>query len=355
MIILIALAVLIGAAGILLPLLPMFFPRIGPSLIYAMRVVRVAAIESSLLLGIVTVAIFSEQPAVYGMGVVLLVAALAQMLYPHKVIALAVDPEHVTQEQAAESRKASPEQAVLGVEIEGEACAWPVDLLLKHQVVLDHLAGKPLLLTACAASRCVRVFSAEVRGKALTFEVAGYFRRNLLLRDRESGSIWQQATGEALMGPLAGARLSPLPGAQVAWGAWQAMTPGTTLAVEWFQKHGWAPAGLVNALLLSLPQRVTPPGLTPLGGELDPHAEVAGISLRGESRAYPLAALDGSGPVRDHLGSTTIVISSDPVSGVVAAAEDSEASQPIPFLRMWWLGWKEFHPASDVYHDGISS
>ncbi len=352
MIILIAISVVIGAAGILLPLLPMFFPRMGPGLIYAMRVVRVAAIESSLILGIVTVAIFSEQPAVYGMGVVLLVAAMAQMLYPHKVIAAAVDPEHVTQDVARESHKDSAEQAVLGVEIEGEACAWPVDLLFRHQIVLDHLAGKPLLLTACAASRSVRVFSAEVRGKALTFEVAGYFRRNLLLRDRESGSIWQQATGEALMGPLAGARLSPLPGTQLAWGAWQSQVPETTLAVEWFQKHGWAPAGLVNALLLSLPRRITPPGLTPLDGALDPHAEVAGVSLRGESRAYPLSALAEAGPIEDRLGGISLSLSLDPSTGLLTAAElrPGDPPAPIPVLRMWWLGWKEFYPASSVYH-----
>jgi hypothetical protein len=351
MILLISLSILIGLTGIILPFLPTLFPRLGPGLIYAMRVVRLAGIESSLLVGIVTVAIFSEQPAVYGMAVILLVAALAQMLYPHKMIAAAADPQHLTLEQAAESHKDSPQQAVLGLEIAGEACAWPLDLLRKHQIVLDHLADKPLVLTACAASRLVRVFSAEVRGQSLTFEMAGFFRRNLLLRDRETGSIWQQSTGEALLGPLAGARLVPLPAAQISWSAWQALNPQTTLAVEWFLKHGWVPSGLVNALLLSLPRRITPPGLTPLNGALEPHAEVAGISLKGEARAYPLGALDKAGSIEDQLGGISLSLTLDPSTGLLAAAElqPGVPPTPIPVQRMWWLGWKEFHPASSVY------
>jgi hypothetical protein len=382
MVILLTLGVLIGAFGLVLPLLPMAFPRLGPGMLYAMRTIRVATIEGSLLLGIIAVAVFADMRAWYGMGVILVLAVLAQALYPQKVIATAVDPEHVTPETAAESRKAVPEQAVIGVEMNGEACAWSLDLLYHHQVTLDYLAGKPLLLTACAASRYARVYSAEVRGQTLTFEVAGYYRRNLVLRDRETGSLWQQATGEALMGRLAGARLTPVAAGQLTWGAWQAAFPTSVLAVEWFQKHGWAPAGIVNALLCEVPARTTAPGLSDLGSALSPHSEVSGICFKGEARAYPLAALAQAGLVSDRVGGVPLAIWFDPAADRVSAVErlvngaevtlelrngqliagsggrwdqfgqpvdGGEALRPVPVARLWWLGWKEFHPKSSLF------
>jgi hypothetical protein len=381
-------AILIGASGVIFPLLPMFFPRLGLGLLYAIRTIRVVTIELSLLLGIVTVALFSDTRAYYGFGLILLIAVLAQMLYPHKIISAVDEPEHVSIEAAAQSGRLPPHLLVIGLAQTEAACAWPVDLLLAHQVVNDHLAGQAVMVSYCAACRAGRIYSAEHRGQALTFEVAGFYRRNLLLRDRQTGSLWQQATGEAVYGALAGARLPALDGQPQSWASWLAEHADTQLAVQWFTKRSWAPAGLVGLALSGFPRHTALAGLTDLGLDLPGEAEVVGISRAGETKAYPLAVLEKMGVINDRLGGAALAVWADRSSGQVGAFErqadgteiclafhngilQSEGSvarwdlagqslsggeplQRVAALRLWWQGWKEFHPRSEVYRDGGS-
>jgi hypothetical protein len=56
------------------------------------------------------------------------------------------------------------------------------------------------------------VYASEVNDQRLMFEVAGVYRRNMIIRDRQTGTLWQHATGEALMGPLKGVQLQLLGG-----------------------------------------------------------------------------------------------------------------------------------------------
>ena len=65
------------------------------------------------------------------------------------------------------------------------------------------------------------MYAAEVDDQRLTFEVAGVYRRNMIIRDRQTGTLWQHATGEALMGPLKGVQLRPLGGELIRWSRWK--------------------------------------------------------------------------------------------------------------------------------------
>ena len=229
------------------------------------------------------------------------------------------------------------------------------------------------------------MYAATVEGRPLTFEVAAFWRRNMVMRDRETSGIWQQATGECLAGPLRGRHLEPLGGVHSTWSAWHAEHPDALVAME----PAHAPKGLAHLLptmaiwawLEHVP--FTLPGRAASDPRLAAHEEVAGISLAGAARAYPLSGLRRQGVINDVLSGIPIAVAYDPRGDRVRAfhrrigsaevslvAEDAtltesegarrwrpngepvgggEHLKAIPITRQFWLAWSEFHPGTSVY------
>ncbi|MBI3047498.1 MAG: DUF3179 domain-containing protein [Acidobacteria bacterium] len=78
------------------------------------------------------------------------------------------------------------------------------------------------------------MFRAEIDGRTLDFDTGsglGLRGMNFMMRDRETGSTWQQATGEAFDGPLKGKRLTIAPFELTTWEAWRARHPDTLALV----------------------------------------------------------------------------------------------------------------------------
>jgi len=74
------------------------------------------------------------------------------------------------------------------------------------------------------------VYARELEDAVLTFQVSGMLWRNsLIMRDRETGTLWSHVTGEALSGPLKGSQLVKLPSVQTTWQKWRAQHPETRL------------------------------------------------------------------------------------------------------------------------------
>ncbi len=217
----------------------------------------------------------------------------------------------------------------------------------------------------------------------MTWEVAAVWRRNMIVRDRETGSLWQHATGEALAGPLAGRQLTPLPGTQVTWGVWRQEQPETTAvaSAEWVSH---VPKAFVEFALRSTSQDgLNVPGMQRNDSRLPPHTPVAGLVVAGEARAYPLEMLRAAGVVNDALGGQPVALVYDSagervcafdrrVSGRVVSlalragklyaaegagrwrsdgasrVESAPSLRWLPLSRQRWLGWSEFHPGGDV-------
>jgi len=112
----------------------------------------------------------------------------------------------------------SADANVLVVEIGGNRRAYPLEqMVIPRHLVHDVVGGVPIIVSYCALCRSGLVFRAEHGGEQLFFEVAGVFRRNLLMEDHRTNTLWQQATGEAIFGPLAGKTLEMLPSLQMPW------------------------------------------------------------------------------------------------------------------------------------------
>lgn len=176
----------------------------------------------------------------------------------------------------------------------------------------------------------------------------GVWRGNLVLRDRQTHTLWQQATGEAIDGPLAGRQLPLLGGEQTTWQAWRERYPQTTVAVEPEQ----APTGLLSAatverMIGAVTPRFAAPRFHP-DPRLSPHTEVAGLVLRGEARAYPLPLLQARPSLTDTVGGIPITVQYDATSDHVSAHR-RDNGEPLPIQRQWWMGWSEFHPTTSIF------
>jgi len=105
----------------------------------------------------------------------------------------------------------SNKEPVIAVDYEGEVRAYPLQILIWHEIVNDRIKGKPIMVTFCPLCYSALVFERRVDGKVLEFGVSGFLRRSdMIMYDRKTESLWQQFTGKALVGDYVGTRLSQL-------------------------------------------------------------------------------------------------------------------------------------------------
>lgn len=114
---------------------------------------------------------------------------------------------------------------VMGVVAGSEAKAYPIRLLAYHHRLEDTLGGEPAWVTYCTMCRTGKVFRPLAGGKHLHFELLGAIHFNSTYRDVETGSLWYQANGRAVAGPLAGERLAELRVDMMPLGRWLELHP----------------------------------------------------------------------------------------------------------------------------------
>ena len=114
---------------------------------------------------------------------------------------------------------------VVGVMIDGQAKAYPIQLIGYHHQVMDTVGKTPVMITYCTVCRSARVFSPIVNGKQETFRLVGMDHFNAVFEDATTKSWWQQATGTAITGPLKGCVLKEFPSSQMTLDAWLRQYP----------------------------------------------------------------------------------------------------------------------------------
>lgn len=126
---------------------------------------------------------------------------------------------------AAAENTVALDRLVVGVEMAGEARAYPLQFIGYHHQVRDAIAGRPILISYCTVCRTGRIFSPTVNGVVEAFRLVGMDRFNALLEDGTTGSWWRQANGEAVSGPRRGMRLEELPSRQMTLARWLDLYP----------------------------------------------------------------------------------------------------------------------------------
>ncbi len=117
---------------------------------------------------------------------------------PNLFIALA-DSQIIKQKD----RIYSDDTEVIGfIDDNGNTICYPVyEMVMPRHILNDTFGDKPLLVSFCAACRSTMLYNPVVDGQRLTFEVLGVHRRNMIIRDIQTGTVWQQATGSSYIPP----------------------------------------------------------------------------------------------------------------------------------------------------------
>ena len=150
------------------------------------------------------------------------------------------------------------------------------------------------------------MWETTVDGQVLHFHLAGINNQNFIMRDEETGSWWQQVTGEAIYGQLKGHRLRSVFHDELTFGLWKQEKPqGRVLRPdEAIARAGkYAPANWEERML-----KVPVTTSAWLDGSLQPRTLVVGVIVNGAARAYPLDALIKQSPIIDDLGRAPIIL-----------------------------------------------
>jgi len=103
-------------------------------------------------------------------------------------------------------------EPVIGLMVGGDARAYPLRVLIWHEIVNDTVGGVPVAVTFCPLCNAAVVFDRRLGGRVLDFGTTGKLRfSDLIMYDRRTESWWQQFAGEAIVGELTGSTLDILP------------------------------------------------------------------------------------------------------------------------------------------------
>ncbi len=111
-----------------------------------------------------------------------------------------------------------PQEPVIELVVKGDARAYPLQILIWHEIADDRVGGVPVAVTFCPLCNTAIVFDRRVRGRTLSFGTTGNLRNSdLVMYDRQTESWWQQLGGAAVVGRYAGTHLRQLPARIVSW------------------------------------------------------------------------------------------------------------------------------------------
>lgn len=123
-------------------------------------------------------------------------------------------------------------EPVIGLVVNGEAKAYPLQVLMFHEIANDTIGGVPVTVTFCPLCNAAIVFDRRVNGHILDFGTTGKLRHSdLVMWDRQTESWWQQFLGEAIVGEMTGTRLTMIPSRLESWARFRARAPEATVLV----------------------------------------------------------------------------------------------------------------------------
>jgi len=274
--------------------------------------------------------------------------------------------------QPVAQSKVARDRLVVGIEINGDARAYPLQFIGYHHQVRDKVGGRDVLVSYCTVCRTGRVFTPVVNGQLEKFRLVGMDHFNAMFEDQRTGSWWRQANGEAITGRLKGARLLEVPSRQVTLAQWLELHPrslimqGDPAAVEEYAKdyafeRGTSRKKLTGTDTLSWRDK----------------SWVLGITVNGKSKAYDWDRMERERLVHDELGGIPIVIvlASDSASFFAFERPDAQtrfslrhdsliagerayamtghgASGSLASINVsqeFWHSWRTFQPGTERY------
>ena len=228
------------------------------------------------------------------------------------------DPSFTTPEDASEWL--GDQEPVIAFELNGDARAYPLQILTWHEIVNDVVGGVPVSATFCPLCNAALVFDRRLDGVVYDFGTSGKLRNSdLIMWDRQTESWWQQFTGTGIVGELAGKKLTILPASIISFSDFRAASPdGKVLSRDtgFSRSYGQNPyAGYDRA--------DQPPFLFDgdLDGRLLPKERVATVTIGEVDAAFPFSILEEERVVNYTINGKDLVVFFK--SGTVSALDKS--------------------------------
>ena len=250
----------------------------------------------------------------------------------------------------------APREPVIELVIDGRARAYPLQILVWHEIVNDTVAGVPAAVTFCPLCNTAIVFDRRVDGRTLDFGTTGKLRHSdLVMYDRQTESWWQQFGGKGIVGRYAGELLEVVPARIVAWSEFRRAHPEDlvlTRETGYDRDYGRNPYEGYDDVDSSpiFPTRNDD------DERLPPKERVVFVEREGESVAVPHSTLAKRRRVEIDVGGHRLVVRfrkgvasalDDPEIAAgrdVGAAEVLEDGRPVAFSEPFWFAVAAFRP-----------
>jgi hypothetical protein len=228
------------------------------------------------------------------------------------------------------------------------------------------------------------VWRAEIDGLRLRFHLAGINNQNFLMRDEETGTYWQQISGAAVSGPLAGRHLTLVPSDELTWALWKAEQPGGKVLndlapfVSKYSRKDW-----------DVRMRKAPTVLSYAETGVAQRDIMLGIQAFGASRAFAYETVLKDKLIEDYVGSEPIILVVGPddqsVRGfqrripgfpevpefyrtsaalfmddttgsswnfqgcAVSGKSEGKCLTRVEVIKDYWFDWRHYNPATTIY------
>ena len=282
-----------------------------------------------------------------------------------------IAPAAVAMKPAAQSVVDSG-RLVVGVALNGDARAYPLQYIGYHHQVRDSVGGEPVLVSYCTVCRTGRVFSPKVAGDVDAFRLVGMDHFNAMFEDHRTKSWWRQVNGEAATGASKGQRLAEIHSVQLPLREWLAMYPQSLIMQPDSALAHRYPTNTDYETGLSR-KDLTGTDTTSWGEK----SWVVGIRMGDASTAYDWNRLKRERVINDVVGGRPVVIvmAADTVSffayerpdaGTVFALRNDSLASPratyalngrgtsgalrsVSASQEFWHSWRTFNPGTAKY------
>jgi hypothetical protein len=293
------------------------------------------------------------------------------------------NPKFVSVQDASKFLQGS--DLVIGVSVNGDTRAYPLQILVWHEIVNDVVGGTPVAVTYCPLCFTSQVFVRDIDGQVVQFGTSGkLYNSNLVMYDRTSESLWSQAMEEGIVGKSAGEKLKKVPFEVSYWDDWKRQYPDSkVLSIDtgFGRPYGTDPYGDYY----TSPRILFPVSHT--DDRLGVKEVVIGLEHDGAFKAYKLQDIEDKKVISDEVNGQAVVLFSpqsfsarvfdravgnqvldfkyDPATGKITDSQtgsewnfegkaikgemQGKSLSRIPFDEGFWFSWIAFHPQTELY------
>jgi len=230
---------------------------------------------------------------------------------------------------------------VIALVVESEARAYPIRILVRHELVNDTIAGQAILVSYCPLCGSGLIFSRVIDNAPVEFGVSGLLHNSdLVMYDRETASLWQQITGTAFAGEKRKQVLPTVPSSMTTWLEWRTAHPDTQvlsldtgLPIEAYER--WPYGDYAKSERLMFPVSLT-------DARQHPKMVVYGVEIDGQPVAYAQGYLREKRSLNDKINGRSFHVAYNNDGSV--SVTDTSSNNVWMAHRLFWFAWYSFHP-----------